>query len=71
VWLVLTVSSLVVVLIPVLALAVMWLTNDRKLMGEHKNHWLTNVILSLLVCTALYFTWTSARDVWTKVVAMF
>lgn len=70
VWLVLTVSSLVVVLIPVLALALMKLTNDKKLMGEYRNGWATNIILSLLVLTAIYFTWKSAVELWGKLMVM-
>lgn len=60
VWLVLFVSSMMVVLIPVLGLAILKLTNDKKLMGKDTNGWVTNAIMWGLVLTALYFTYTGA-----------
>jgi Mn2+/Fe2+ NRAMP family transporter len=60
VWLVLTVSSMVIVVIPVLAFALLRITNDKKLMGEYKNGWFTNLILVLLLVISLYFTWVNA-----------
>lgn len=56
VWLVLTVNSLFVVLIPVLALALLRLTNNRERMGEHANGWGTRAVMSLLILVALYLT---------------
>ena len=57
VWLVLTVSSLFTVAIPVLALPLLLLTNNRTLMGNHKNGWFSNSILIVLVLISLYFTY--------------
>lgn len=71
VWLVLAVSSLVVVLIPLLALALVKITNDRELMGKYKNNWITNSILILLVIVAIYFTGVNAIDLWEKLKTFF
>jgi Mn2+/Fe2+ NRAMP family transporter len=60
VWLVLMFSSLFVLMIPVLALALVKITNDESLMGKYKNGWFTNTVLGLLVAVALYFTWENA-----------
>lgn len=62
VWLILTVSSVVVVLIPVLAFALLILTNNKKLMGEYKNNVFTNTVMLLLIAVSIYFTYTSAKD---------
>jgi Mn2+/Fe2+ NRAMP family transporter len=68
VWLVLVVRSLVVVLIPLLAFALLRITNDASLMGKHKNGWLTNLVLVLLIVTS---AWLTARNIvdssgWTR-----
>ena len=54
VWLILIFSSLMVVMIPVLALALMVITNKTELMGKYKNGWLTNAVLILLVAISFY-----------------
>lgn len=68
VWLVLTVSSVVVVLIPVLALSLLKITNDRSLMGQYKNGWVTNSVLVTLVLVAIYFTYQNVLELWPKLV---
>ena len=56
VWLVLILSAVVVVMIPILAVALMIITNKKDLMGKYKNGWFTNTVLVLLTLVALYFT---------------
>jgi len=68
VWLVLAVSSAVVVLIPFLSLALLRITSDRRLMGAHQNGWFTNVMLVLLAGVSLYLAGRSAH-VWLARVA--
>ena len=64
VWLVLTVSSVVVVAIPALALPLLYLTNDRKLMGKYRNGWFTNSVLVMLIVISLYFTYKNLLGLW-------
>jgi len=71
VWLVLTVSSFVIVMIPALALPLLRLTNDRQLMGRYKNGWFTNTILVLLVLVSLYFTYKNVLSLWHQLASIF
>lgn len=64
VWLTLVVSSLVVVLIPLLTVALVKITNDEKLMGQYKNGWLTNAVMIGLVLVAVYLMYRNAVDLW-------
>ena len=64
VWLVLAVSSLVVVLIPLLTVVLVKITNDEKLMGQYKNGWLTNAVMIGLVLVAVYLMYRNAIDLW-------
>jgi Mn2+/Fe2+ NRAMP family transporter len=64
VWFVLMVSSMVVVVIPALALPLLRLTNDRKLMGKHTNGWFTNMVLLMLIVVSFYFTYQNILSVW-------
>ena len=43
-------------MIPILAVALMIITNKKDLMGRYKNGWFTNTVLVLLTLVALYFT---------------
>ena len=61
VWLVLAVSALLTALIPVLALALLRLTNDRRLMGNDRNGWVCNV---MLVVMALVSVGLIGSNVW-------
>lgn len=54
--LVLMVSSVAVIVIPVLATCLLKITNDRKLMGRHRNSKFTNTILVLLIIVSTFFT---------------
>ena len=62
VWLVLMVSSMVVLLIPVMALALIKITSDESLMGEYKNHWMTNAVMVVLVLVSIYITYVNLVD---------
>ena len=64
VWLVLMVMAFMVLLIPVLAVCLLWITNDRSLMGRYRNGWLTNLVLVTLVLIALYLTYERGLDLW-------
>ena len=64
IWLVLLASALLVVLLPVFVLVLLRLTNDKKLMGEHVNGWVTNVALALVILTAAYLTYQNAIELW-------
>ena len=71
VWLALMVSSMVVVVIPVLALPLLRLTNDRKLMGKYKNGPFINVVLLTLIAVSLYFTYQNLLSVWQQLRSVF
>ncbi|MBI3666264.1 MAG: Nramp family divalent metal transporter [Acidobacteria bacterium] len=66
VWLVLAVSSLVVALIPILALCLLMITNDKNLMGPYRNGWFVNAVITFLVLIAVYFTYRNGVDLWHK-----
>ncbi len=66
VWLVLVVSALAAAVIPVLTPALIKITSDESLMGEHRNGWFTNAILGVMVLVALYFTYRNMIDVWNE-----
>jgi Mn2+/Fe2+ NRAMP family transporter len=71
VWLALMVSAMVVVVIPVLALPLLHLTNDRKLMGKYKNGSFTNMVLLMLIAVSLYFTYQNVLSVWQQLRPLF
>jgi Mn2+/Fe2+ NRAMP family transporter len=54
--LVLIVSALTVILIPLLALCLLVITNNKKLLGDFSNGWFANSILVTLVVTSVYLT---------------
>jgi Mn2+/Fe2+ NRAMP family transporter len=62
VWLVLIVNSLFLVLIPVLALALLRLTNSRERMGVYANGWQTKAVMAVLIFVSLYLTCRSAGE---------
>jgi Mn2+/Fe2+ NRAMP family transporter len=68
VWLVLVVSSMAVILIPLLALSLLKITNDESLMGKYKNGWLTNSVMIILVVIAIYFMFIRAAELWNNLV---
>ena len=52
--LVVILNALMVVLIPLLAIALMRLTNDRSRMGKYANGWVSNLCLATLIATSLW-----------------
>lgn len=71
IWLVLLASALLVVLLPVFVVVLMRLTNDKKLMGEHVNGWVTNAALTFVVLMAAFLTYQNALNVWIDLRAAF
>jgi Mn2+/Fe2+ NRAMP family transporter len=66
VWLVLMVMACIVLVIPVLALSLLKMTNDKSLMGKYKNGWFTNSVLVLLTLIAIYSAYLNGFDLWNK-----
>jgi len=66
VWLVLLASSAIVVVVPVVSLALLRMTSDGRVMGEHRNHWLTNAILLFVAVLSCYFIYRNGLDLWRK-----
>ncbi|MGJ5819352.1 Nramp family divalent metal transporter [Paludibaculum fermentans] len=61
---ILIVNSLMVVLIPVLALALLRLTNDRKRLGDHTNRWSSNVVLSVMIVVSIWLMLRNLINWW-------
>ena len=59
-----TIRSLVVVLIPILGAALLKLANDKTLMGKHRNGWLSNLPMGLMLIVSLYLTVRTGLDLW-------
>jgi Mn2+/Fe2+ NRAMP family transporter len=64
----LVVRSAVVMVIPVLVGALLWMANDRRLMGDHRPSALSNTALVLLVLVAAFLTFKEAGDWWRTLV---
>jgi Mn2+/Fe2+ NRAMP family transporter len=60
--LVLAVRSMVVILIPILGAALLKLANDKSLMGPHRNGWLSNGAMGLMLIISSYLTIRTALD---------
>jgi Mn2+/Fe2+ NRAMP family transporter len=63
-WLALLSAALMVVLLPVIVLVLLWMTNNRKRMGDHANGWAVNGAMMLAVVASLYLTAANAVQVW-------
>jgi len=50
------------VLLPVVIFVLLWLCNDRGLMGDHANGWVSNLTLTLALIVTLYLTWRGATE---------
>lgn len=61
---ILIVNSLMVVLIPVLALALLRLTNDRKRLGAYTNGWTTNTILAVMIVVSIWLMLRNLINWW-------
>jgi Mn2+/Fe2+ NRAMP family transporter len=64
----LVVRSAVVIVIPVLVGALIWMANDRRLMGDHRPGALSNTVLVLLVLVSAYLTVKDAGEWWRAIV---
>ena len=62
--LVLLYSSVVVLVIPVLAAALLKITNDRRRMGAQGNGWFANIVIGLLILVSIVFTARSGVEWW-------
>jgi Mn2+/Fe2+ NRAMP family transporter len=61
--LVLAYGVISILALPVIAGLICWLTADRRVMGEHRNGWLTNAALGFTVLAAVYLCWEGIGDV--------
>ena len=68
---VLVTGMMFLVLFPVLVFVLLKITNDRKLMGEYVNGWLTNTWLSLLALGIVIATVQEGASVWLELKAHF
>ncbi|MDA0207383.1 MAG: Nramp family divalent metal transporter [Acidobacteria bacterium] len=59
------------VLFPALVFVLLKITNDRNLMGEHTNGWLTNLWLGLLALGIVIGTYQEGASVWLELKAHF
>jgi Mn2+/Fe2+ NRAMP family transporter len=62
VWLALLVAVALAALLPLVILVLLWLCNDRRLMGEHTNGWLSNTTLGLALIATLCLTWAGINE---------
>ena len=58
-----------VLLIPILGLSLLKITNDPELMGRYTNGWITNLVLLLMIGTALYFAYTNGANLWREMMS--
>jgi Mn2+/Fe2+ NRAMP family transporter len=66
VWLLLVLSAASVLALPIVVLAVLRLTADKKIMGAYANGWFTNAVLAITAATALYLAWRSIIELFTS-----
>lgn len=69
IWLVLVQAVVLALLVPAIVVVLMWLTNNRRLMGRHTNGWAGNLVMATLVLVTFYLTWQSAGELWAKFIA--
>ncbi len=48
----------------ILGAALLMLANDRTLMGKHRNGWLSNLAMGLMLVVSVYLTVRTGLDVW-------
>jgi Mn2+/Fe2+ NRAMP family transporter len=58
VWLALAVAIALAALTPLIVVALLWLCNNKRLMGDHASGWVSNVTLTLALVATLYLTYT-------------
>ena len=65
VWLTLTANSAHVVLLPVLAGGLWWITASPRLIGEqYRNRPWENAVMAVLFLLSVYFAWQAVRNLW-------
>ena len=65
VWLTLTANSAHVVLLPVLAGGLWWITASPRLIGEqYRNRPWENGVMAVLFLLSVYFAWQAVRNLW-------
>ena len=62
VFLTLTVSALVVGLVPILTLILMKITSEKSVMGKHRNSWTTNALLICLTLAGFYMIYVNSSQ---------
>ena len=60
----LAVRAMVVIVIPVLVGSLLFLANNRKLMGDHRPGLFSNAVLTLLVLVSIYLTFKDSAEWW-------
>jgi Mn2+/Fe2+ NRAMP family transporter len=68
---VLITGMMFLVLFPLLIFVLLKITNDRRLMGEHANGWLTNLWLGVLAAGIVVATFQEGASVWLELKAHF
>ena len=66
VWLAVIVSALLAVSVPLVTYGLQRITNDKRLMGEHKNGWFTNLLLVILLLVSLYMIYRTGVETWER-----
>ena len=62
------VNALQVVLLPVIALGLLWITADARIIGlEHRNRWWDNVGMALVVLMSLFMAFKAVTEVYKAV----
>jgi Mn2+/Fe2+ NRAMP family transporter len=64
VWLVLVASASVITIVPIISFALLRLTSDERIMGEHRNHWISNVVLAFVGLVASFLLYKNAVSLW-------
>lgn len=62
VWLALAVAIALAALTPLIVVALLWLCNNRQLMGDHANGWVSNATLTVALLATLFLTYTVAAS---------
>ena len=67
IWLILMVMVCIVLVIPILAISLLQITNDKKLMDQYTNGWFTNAVLVGLTLIAFWSAYNNGIELWKNV----
>ena len=67
IWLILMVMACIVLVIPILAISLLKITNDKNLMGRYANNWITNGILVMLTLIAYVSAYLNGDKIWNNI----